>query len=48
MLNRASREEQKQIDAAIDEALGAFPLILEGAFEKAMNTLHSRKTDNGD
>lgn len=43
VLHRASREEQAQIDEAIDEALSALPLIVRGEMQQAMNRLHSKR-----
>jgi len=43
VLGKASRDEQIDIDAAIDEALHTLPKIIEGEMQAAMNHLHSRK-----
>ncbi len=43
VLGKASRDEQIDIDAAIDEALHTLPKIIEGEMQVAMNHLHSRK-----
>lgn len=43
VLNRPSKQDEELILKAIDEAADAFPLIVEGGFEKAMHRLHSRK-----
>ncbi|MGF1529661.1 MAG: aminoacyl-tRNA hydrolase [Candidatus Competibacterales bacterium] len=40
VLHRPSRDEQTLIDAAMAEALEAFPLLLQGQWQKAMNRLH--------
>ncbi len=42
VLNRAPKDEQQEIDNAIDAALGALSQIVSGDDEKAMNQLHSR------
>jgi PTH1 family peptidyl-tRNA hydrolase len=41
VLNKPSRAEQQQIDLAIEHALLALPLLMEGHLQKAMNQLHS-------
>ncbi|MEW6354369.1 MAG: aminoacyl-tRNA hydrolase [Pseudomonadota bacterium] len=43
VLQRAPAAEQKLLDAALDEALSAMPLILNGDIEKAMQQLHTRR-----
>ncbi len=43
VLGKAARDEQIDIDAAIDEALHTLPKIIEGEMQAAMNHLHSRK-----
>ncbi len=43
VLNKASREDANQIEAAVDDALRELPKMLEGDWQKAMNHLHSRK-----
>jgi peptidyl-tRNA hydrolase, PTH1 family len=43
VLGKAPRDEQIEIDAAMDEALRTLPQILEGEMQAAMNRLHSRK-----
>lgn len=43
VLGKAPRDEQIEIDAAIDEALRTLPQILDGEMQAAMNRLHSRK-----
>jgi len=43
VLGNAPRDEQIDIDAAIDEALHTLPKIIEGEMQAAMNHLHSRK-----
>lgn len=43
VLTRASSDEQRLIDNAIDEALRTLPQIIEGDLEPAMNRLHSIK-----
>lgn len=40
VLHPASREHQAAIDAAIERALDAVPLLVEGQFERAMMKLH--------
>jgi PTH1 family peptidyl-tRNA hydrolase len=47
VLGRASRDDQQQIDDAIDDALQELPNILGGEWQKAMNHLHSRKQMGG-
>lgn len=41
VLSRASAADQGMIDDSIDAALAVLPRVVEGAFQKAMNTLHS-------
>jgi len=43
VLGKAPRDEQIEIDAAIDEALHTLPQIIDGELQAAMNHLHSRK-----
>jgi PTH1 family peptidyl-tRNA hydrolase len=43
VLGKASPDEQKHIDSAIDEALRTLPQILEGQWQPAMKHLHSIK-----
>jgi len=43
VLGKAPRDEQIEIDNAIDEALRTLPQILDGEMQAAMNRLHSRK-----
>ena len=43
VLGKASPDDRIGIEAAIDEALRALPLILDGDLQGAMNRLHSRK-----
>lgn len=43
VLNKASADDQKHIDDALDEALRVLPQIIEGDLEPAMNRLHSIK-----
>lgn len=45
VLRRAPQEEQPLIEAAIADALAVFPWLVEGRLERAMNILHSRRTD---
>ncbi len=42
VLKRAPAAEQPLLDAALEEALAALPLILSGAIEKVMQRLHSK------
>jgi len=42
-LGKASRDEQIEIAAAVDEALRTLPQILDGEMQAAMNHLHRRK-----
>lgn len=41
VLSRASADDQILIDNAMDKALGVLPHVVNGDFQKAMNTLHS-------
>jgi PTH1 family peptidyl-tRNA hydrolase len=43
VLRKPSKEDHHQIDAAIYDALSVIPDVVEGKFELAMNSLHSRK-----
>jgi len=43
VLGKASRDEQVEIEAAVDEALRTLPQILDGEMQAAMNRLHSKK-----
>ena len=43
VLGKAPRDEQIEIDVAIDEALHTLPQIIDGELQAAMNHLHSRK-----
>ncbi|RMD71898.1 MAG: aminoacyl-tRNA hydrolase [Gammaproteobacteria bacterium] len=43
VLSPPSPEQRASILSAIDKALDAMPLILEGAWEKAMHRLHSKE-----
>ena len=43
VLGKAPRDEQIEIEAAIDEALRTLPQIVEGEMQAAMNHLHRRK-----
>ncbi len=36
------KAEREQINAAVDEALGIFPFVMRGEFQKAMQLLHSK------
>jgi PTH1 family peptidyl-tRNA hydrolase len=45
VLNRPSGDERIAIDRAIDAALDALPLLLQGDMKRAMNQLHSFKLD---
>jgi PTH1 family peptidyl-tRNA hydrolase len=42
VLHRAGREDQQAIDEAIDDALRALPILMEGSWEKAVHRLHSK------
>lgn len=42
VLGRASAQEQRQIDEALEEALKVWPLLLREGLDKAMQQLHSR------
>jgi PTH1 family peptidyl-tRNA hydrolase len=41
VLHRAGKDEQIAIDNAMDDALRALPLLMEGSWEKAVHRLHS-------
>ena len=41
VLNKPSKEDRRLIDGAIQDALGVTTDIVEGRFERAMNSLHS-------
>jgi peptidyl-tRNA hydrolase, PTH1 family len=43
VLEKARREDQQQIDEAIDRGLDAFPLIAAGGLEAAMLKLHTKR-----
>ncbi len=43
VLDDPSRRERELVLDAIDEAVDVIPLLLDGEFEKAMNSLHSKK-----
>lgn len=43
VLHRPSKEDRRQIDDAIYDALNVMPDVAEGKFELAMNSLHARK-----
>lgn len=43
VLNRAPRDEQRLIDEALTDSLSAFPMIVQGDLQKAMQVLHSRR-----
>ena len=43
VLRKPSKEDRRQIDAAIYDALNVMPDVVEGKFEVAMNSLHVRK-----
>ena len=42
VLKPPRKEEQADIDTALDRALAAFPLVLDGQFEKAANKINAR------
>ncbi|HHH45328.1 MAG TPA: aminoacyl-tRNA hydrolase [Gammaproteobacteria bacterium] len=42
VLKRPSKQDRLQIEAALADALDAMPDIIQGQFERAMNTLHSK------
>ncbi len=42
VLKRPSKQDRLQIEAALADALNAVPEIIQGQFERAMNTLHSK------
>jgi PTH1 family peptidyl-tRNA hydrolase len=41
VLNKASNEDQTAIEASIESAISALPLLLDGDAVKAMTVLHS-------
>ena len=43
VLRRPSKEDRRQIDEAIYDALNVMPDVAEGKFELAMNSLHARR-----
>ena len=43
VLRKPSKEDRRQIDDAICDALNVMPDVVEGKFERAMNALHARK-----
>ena len=43
VLRKPSKEDRRQIDDAIYDALNVMPDVVEGKFEFAMNSLHVRK-----
>jgi len=43
VLRKPSKEDRRQIDDAIYDALNIMPDVVEGKFELAMNSLHVRK-----
>lgn len=43
VLRKAPPDEQKLIEDSIDRAIEVLPLIIEGEWEKAMQTLHTNK-----
>lgn len=46
VLRRAPSAERTLVEQAISDALREFPLIVAGDWSKAMQTLHSRRTDS--
>jgi len=42
VLHRPSKDEQIDIENALDDALRVLPLLAEGSWEKAVNRLHSK------
>jgi peptidyl-tRNA hydrolase, PTH1 family len=42
VLRRPSKDEQIDIDNALDKALSVLPLLAESSWEKAVNNLHSK------
>jgi PTH1 family peptidyl-tRNA hydrolase len=42
VLKKPSKDDKRLIDAAIDDALRVMPDIVDGRFERAMHSLHSR------
>lgn len=42
VLRRAPREQEQAIEQAIEAAVKAFPLLVEGQFQKTMNLLHRK------
>lgn len=45
VLSKAPATEQQCIEAAIDAALDALPLVIDGEWSRAMNQLHSFQAD---
>ena len=43
VLRKPSKEDRRQIDQAVYDALDVMPDVVEGKFELAMNSLHVRK-----
>jgi PTH1 family peptidyl-tRNA hydrolase len=48
LLERPSRDERVQIDAAITASMDALELMLDGQMDKAMQQLHTGKQKTGD
>lgn len=48
VLGRASAEDQKLIDAAIEDVLQLMPGIIQGDLQKAMTVLHTREKDQAE
>jgi PTH1 family peptidyl-tRNA hydrolase len=43
VLSRASAEDERLIEASLDDALDVLPLVVSGEFQKAMNALHTQR-----
>ena len=45
VLTRVSSEDQQAIEHAMADAMDVLPLVIDGEFPKAMNTLHSNNSE---
>jgi len=43
VLKKPSKQDRRQIDEALVDALNVMPDVVQGQFERAMNALHTRK-----
>lgn len=48
VLKNPSKADRQKIDAALDEAQSALPLMLNGEMSKAMQMLHTKKNSTGE